>query len=555
MRFSVFLLVLLVALLTASISCPVTKIEVTPGEEVTLQITVKNEEDYERNIYLSYNAPEGFEGRFVYNGITVESLRLNASEEASVSFVLEIPENVEEGVYYVTVYGSGSRTILVDVKYPSTPLEVHPSISGVAIEAGDTVNIPVAITNELNSYYTVNLKCKAPQGWECKFYDGDTEVYSITLSPSGQTTLTLSIESDSSADVGLYTVTAFFNAQSVDVGVKITKSHKGENGKVEFKLVDKDGRGVDSAEIRIGNYTFFTSPEGEAVFEVPAGEYDILITKGGYYDKKIEDVEVKGGKTTDLGTIFMEKKAYYAEISVYNPTISAVIGERATFTFEIENRGYADDTYYMSVSGLPEGFYATFEENGLTTSEIFVKSGESKDVQLQIYVPPTAEPGSYNLTLKAEGRYKVSKNLTMKVVGMYRIYFEPEGGRYLIAAEVGSLKEFRGYIRNAGKGVTVTNINISAEVPQGWRYTISPSTIPAIEPYETEVVKISLQIPPDTIPSEYKVKIKIQGDQVHEEEEIRVVVKEKSYATLIGILIIVGTVGGLIFVFRRLGRR
>ncbi len=555
MRFSVFLLVLLVALLTASISCPVTKIEVTPGEEVTLQITVKNEEDYERNIYLSYNAPEGFEGRFVYNGITVESLRLNASEEASVSFVLEIPENVEEGVYCVTVYGSGSRTIQVDVKYPSTPLEVHPSISGVAIEAGDTVNIPVAITNELNSYYTVNLKCKAPQGWECKFYDGDTEVYSITLSPSGQTTLTLSIESDSSADVGLYTVTAFFNAQSVDVGVKITKSHKGENGKVEFKLVDKDGRGVDSAEIRIGNYTFFTSPEGEAVFEVPAGEYDILITKGGYYDKKIEDVEVKGGKTTDLGTIFMEKKAYYAEISVYNPTISAVIGERATFTFEIENRGYADDTYYMSVSGLPEGFYATFEENGLTTSEIFVKSGESKDVQLQIYVPPTAEPGSYNLTLKAEGRYKVSKNLTMKVVGMYRIYFEPEGGRYLIAAEVGSLKEFRGYIRNAGKGVTVTNINISAEVPQGWRYTISPSTIPAIEPYETEVVKISLQIPPDTIPSEYKVKIKIQGDQVHEEEEIRVVVKEKSYATLIGILIIVGTVGGLIFVFRRLGRR
>lgn len=555
MRFSVFLLVLLVALLTASISCPVTKIEVTPGEEVTLQITVKNDESEEWTIPLSYQAPEGFEGRFVYNGITVESLRLNASEEASVSFVLEIPENVEEGVYYVTVYGSGSRTILVDVKYPSTPLEVHPSISGVAIEAGDTVNIPVAITNELNSYYTVNLKCKAPQGWECKFYDGDTEVYSITLSPSGQTTLTLSIESDSSADVGLYTVTAFFNAQSVDVGVKITKSHKGENGKVEFKLVDKDGRGVDSAEIRIGNYTFFTSPEGEAVFEVPAGEYDILITKGGYYDKKIEDVEVKGGKTTDLGTIFMEKKAYYAEISVYNPTISAVIGERATFTFEIENRGYADDTYYMSVSGLPEGFYATFEENGLTTSEIFVKSGESKDVQLQIYVPPTAEPGSYNLTLKAEGRYKVSKNLTMKVVGMYRIYFEPEGGRYLIAAEVGSLKEFRGYIRNAGKGVTVTNINISAEVPQGWRYTISPSTIPAIEPYETEVVKISLQIPPDTIPSEYKVKIKIQGDQVHEEEEIRVVVKEKSYATLIGILIIVGTVGGLIFVFRRLGRR
>ena len=548
-------LLVLSLLLVASISCRVTRIEVTPGEEITLQLVIKNDENYERDISLSYWAPEGFEGKFTYNGITVESLHLNSSEEATVNFVLEVPEYIDEGRYYVTIYGSGSRTIQLDVRYPQTPLEIHPSLSGIAIEAGDTVNIPISITNELNSYYTVNLRCKAPDEWDCRFYDGDVELYSITIGPSQTTTLNLNVESDSSANVGYYSILAFFNDQSIEIGVKVTKSHRGENGRVEFKLVDKDGRGVDSARISIGNYTFFTSPEGEAVFEVPAGEYEILITKGGYYDKRIEDVEVKGGKTTDLGTIFMEKKAYYAEISVYNPRISAVIGERATFTFEIENRGYADDTYYMSVEGLPEGFYATFEEGGVTTSEIFVKSGETKNVQLNVYVPPTAEPGVYNLTLKAEGRYMASKNLSMKVVGMYRLYFEPEGGRYLIVAEAGGLKEFKGYVRNAGKGVTLTNLNVSVNVPQGWKCTVTPSTIPAIDPYETETVKISLQIPPDTIPSEYKVKIKIHGDQVQDEEEIRVVVREKSYATLIGVVVIVATVGGLVIALRKLGRR
>lgn len=32
-----------------------------------------------------------------------------------------------------------------------------------------------------------------------------------------------------------------------------------------------------------------------------------------------------GEQITDLGTIFLEKKAYYAEISVYSPIIMAVI--------------------------------------------------------------------------------------------------------------------------------------------------------------------------------------------------------------------------------------
>jgi len=36
---------------------------------------------------------------------------------------------------------------------------------------------------------------------------------------------------------------------------------------------------------------------------------------------------------------------------------------------------------------------------------------------------------------------------------------------------------------------------------------------------------------------------------------VRVVVKERSYATLIGFVVIVGAIGGLIFLLRKIGRR
>ncbi len=65
------------------------------------------------------------------------------------------------------------------------------------------------------------------------------------------------------------------------------------------------------ARIEVSGSEFFTSSEGEATIEVPQRIYKLKITKGGYYSKEIGDVEVKAGKTNDLGTITLEKKPYY----------------------------------------------------------------------------------------------------------------------------------------------------------------------------------------------------------------------------------------------------
>lgn len=95
-----------------------------------------------------------------------------------------------------------------------------------------------------------------------------------------------------------------------------------------------------------------------------------------------------------------------AQALLNDPKVSYVVGSNPTFKFRVENKGYADDTYKLDVIGLPENFYYKFktsQETSESISEIFIESGDSKDIYLEILTPPNAKIGSYNLTLLVMG--------------------------------------------------------------------------------------------------------------------------------------------------------
>ncbi len=561
--------ILAASLLIGSVESDVKGVNAVPGETISFNLIVTNDRSYERSFQLSYTAPEGFTGKFIYNEKEIEMLTLKANESKSIQFQLEIPSSAKEKEYYVWISAAGSLALKINVKMPEKPLEITPSITGVAIEAGDEATFPILITNKLNAEYKVDLSCKVPKNWSYRFIENGVEVYRIVLKPNEVRSLSLEVESDSSSDVKEYKVTPYFNKQFTELSVKITKTHKGENGKIRLKVVGKDGEAVDSALIVVssivsGGYgnietetRFSTSADGEVTAEVPQGTYKVTISKEGYYEKEIDEVQVKAGKTTDVGTITLDKKPYYAKLSVENPRISSVIGAgNPVFRFRIENKGFADDTYRLSVSGLPGNFYSKFKESVQSTegiSEVFVKSGDSKEVYLEILIPPNAAVGTYNLTLFVDGHYSMKRNLTLNLKGEYKIYFEAVRG-YLVTSEAGGMAEFRGFLRNVG-GVTLTNLNFSINAPSHWRVSVDPPSLPALESGDGVPVKIVAHIPADALPSEYKLKLSIKSDQINREEVFRVIVKEKSNASIIGGAIIVGAIASLFVIFRKFGRR
>jgi|GEM_PF-652927 uncharacterized membrane protein len=567
--FLVVISTLAAALLVGSVESDIKGVNAVPGETVSFNLVVTNDKSYERNIQLTYTAPEGFNGKFIYDGKEIEMLTLKANESKTVQFQLETPPNVKEKEYYVWVNAAGSIALKINVKMPENPLEITPSITGVAIEAGDTVTLPIQITNKLNAEYKVDLSCKVPENWSYKFTENGVEVYRIVLKPNEGRILNLEVESDSSSDVREYKVIPYFNKQHAELSVKITKTHKGENGKIKIKVVSKEGEAIGSALVSVIHISsweygsmaseadFYTSADGLVTAEVSPGTYTVTISKEGFYEKEIKDVEVRAGKTKDLGTVILDKKPYYAKLSVENPRISFVIGAgNPIFRFRIENRGFADDIYKLNVAGLPGNFYSKFKESLQSTegmSEVFVKSDEMKEVYLEILIPPNAEIGTYNLTLSVDGHYSAKKNLTLILKGEYKIFFEAIQG-YLVTGEAGETAEFTAILRNIG-GVTLTNLNLSVSAPSHWSVSVNPSILPALEAGDGVAVKVIAHIPPDALPSEYKLRLSIKSDQLNKEEEFRVIVKEKSYAGIIGGVIIVGAIIGLFVIFRKFGRR
>jgi len=556
------LLFLLSIYLTGSIESEVRSVTAVPGEEFDFDIKIVNNFDHFQTLSLSYYSPENFEGRFMLDSKEVKEIYLKSNESKDVVFHLEVPEKIEEGEYLIWVSAGNSQTIRVNIKKPENILSITPKLTGIKTEAGETVRIPISIENKINAKVDVKLSCDVPENWTYKFLSENTEVYGLLIESNEKIDVILEIETDSETEVGEYSIKSNFNEKALNTLIQITETHKGEKGKIKLKLIGKDGKAIDFAKLNaIGTSIneVYTSPEGEGILELEQGVYNIKIIKNGFYTKVIKDVEVKAGKTTDLGINLLERKLYFAEVVVNNPKLSHTIGsEKPVFKFRIENKGHMDDSYKL-VLDLPDKFYYRFKENpesSISVSEIFIKSGESKEIYLEIILPYDVQIGKYNFTLFVDGTFgNIKRNLTLDLEGEYSLKVKPLNGRYLISTEPGKISEFEILLENTGKGVSITNNVIETEKPTNWELIAEPWEIPEIQPGESKIILIKVLVPPDTIPSEYEIKIKVNCDQIGAEEEFRVIVKEKTYSPLVGILIISFSIFGLSMVLKKYGRR
>ncbi|MDI9645995.1 MAG: NEW3 domain-containing protein [Archaeoglobales archaeon] len=537
---------------SAALECKVTELNSAPGEEITIPIKITNTGEREESYYLSYYGD--IEGYFYYDGTRVNSIKLKANESATLNFVFKAPEKV--GTYYISLYADESVGITLNVNYPENSIEIIPKINSVVLDAGDAANIDITLKNKLSTRYEIILDCEIPEHWECHFYDGNYEIKKLTLSAGESRTIKASIETESSSRVGSYAIKLKFNDKTEEIDVLINRTHAGEKGEVRLTVVDKDGKGVASAKITVGNEIFYTSGDGEAVIEVLPGTYDLKIEKGGYYEKTIRDVKVKGGRTNNIGTVLLEKKAYYAEITV-SSRVSATIGEITSIPVKIKNSGYADDSYAIRVEGLPAEYTVNFKEGNLAVSEVFVESGSTKELYLEIYVPSTAEVSEIPLKIVAEGHFTAEADLVLKIVGTFKLYFEPENGKYTITTSQGEVVELKGSIKNSGVGTTLTNIRISVTLPNSdWELEdISPEIIPSLKPGESYPLTVKISIPADASPSEYKITIVVKADQVETTDRITFVVQEKGYSKFIGLGIIFASLIAVYFIVKKFGRR
>jgi len=561
LRSLLLLLALVLAALTGSLELSTSGISAIAGEELSIPLTVSNPYTFSLTMPLQYSAPAGFTGWFEYSGLRVNSLTLPPGESAQLVFHLKVPEGAEPGRYRISLRAFGSRWIELRVAEPEEFVVALPELRGVVMEAGDKVELEVELRSLVSTPLELEVSCTTPPGWRCSSFYGESEVYALVLRQGAGKKLRLVIESSPEADVGEYGVelvlASSFGRSSMPVGVRISRTHRGENGSVVLKLLDREALPVPSAEVLVeeSGEVYHTGQEGETVIELPPGRYTLRVSKPGYQARNLV-VEVRAGKRVQEEVV-LKRRAYYVELTAESPVVSRSLGAKPLFRLRLKNMGYLDDEYSLRVAGLPPSFYYRFkEEQGAEEglSVLYLRGGEERTLYLEVVPPVSAEPGEYRFTAIASGRWRAEENLTLRLRGEYRLAIEPAGG-YLSFASPGEAAELRAVLRNTGRGGTLTSVRLRAEVPEGWHAEAVPEEVPSLRPGEAIPVVFRLTLPADALPSEYMVKLRAEAEQSSAEAELRMVVRERGGAALAGALIILVTVAGLALLYRRLGRK
>jgi uncharacterized membrane protein len=441
---------------------------------------------------------------------------------------------------------------------------------GQVIEAGETATFTLTAAKGADAAGGDDMiklwteKFVGSRNWEMRFVDGKTEVNRVSIPSGGSKTITLEVETAADTPVGDYPVKVHIGDGSIWLYVTISKTHTGELGTLNILVTDKDGEKVKGATVEVyrGNERVafdrvMTTADGRISTGLPQDVYRLEISKPGYRSAEKKDVKVKCGITTDAGTVMLEKSSYAAETTVKSSLITTPAGKNPTFEMKLRNVGKAEDTYRLSTDGLPQGWYARYKESAAETSdisEILVPAGEEKTLFLEAIPPYGTKVGDYSFTAVIESSSDTyTEDLTAKISGSYEMRLSAD--RYRYEANMGETVEFDASVRNIGNAGALTGISFEVSAPQGWKATVTPSNITSLQPGESKKVNVKVVPPSSIVASEYKVTLKVVSDQGEQSDDFRVVVKEQSFAAILGLLLLVGIGGGVWYYFRKYQRR
>jgi uncharacterized membrane protein len=456
------------------------------------------------------------------------------------------------------------QVAFVSVSGEEEKVELKCDSPGQVVEAGDTASFSFTIKNNYDATKMFTLRYNAPDvpDWDIKFKDGEKEVYKVLLAKGGSKSLKLDVETTGDTKVGEYVINARVGGRSIRFYIYIAETHRGEKGTLELTIMDKEGNTIENALVsaykgdKLVDQAMTTS-EGKLSMELPKGTYKIKITKDGYKGKEVNDIKIRVKRTTDIGSLSIEKEIYFALVSVKTPLKGVMAGEHPNYEIKIKNIGSRDDTYRLTFQDLPEGWYARYKETAESTEEIagiFIGSGSEKALYLKIITPYDVEIGDYNFSsVILSSAWSHELDLVLKVRGSYDMGVYPE--RYRYEVKKGDTVSFDVLVANEGRGGSFSNIVAEASAPGGWDVIVEPGSISSLKPGDKGTFTLDVTPPGDIVASDYKLVLKIECDQLEQEEEFRITVKESSNIAIYGVLIILVVVVGLWYVYKKYGRR
>lgn len=243
-------------------------------------------------------------------------------------------------------------------------------------------------------------------------------------------------------------------------------------------------------------------------------------------------------------------------------------GESAQIPLTLSNTGFLNQSYDLRAE-TNSSLSVSYSFQDFNVSDVYIPEGEENSLTALVEVPETAELGRYDLRLVAESEdTELSESFQVEIRGaevekdisldVQESYTQTTAGETieipLTVRNGGSLS----YVRpGMDEGPVLENVQFDVSVPDGWNYELNPEGYSQIDSRGAERSVLTVEVPENAQTGDFFIEVSASSDETSTEEpvEIRANVREQNQMGIVGVALMVLSLGLLVFVYRKFGRR
>jgi uncharacterized membrane protein len=228
----------------------------------------------------------------------------------------------------------------------------------------------------------------------------------------------------------------------------------------------------------------------------------------------------------------------------------------ANFTFKaaLKNRT-ADKQLYALMANAPRGWDVTFKADFKPVTSVDIEANSAKDITIEIKPPEKVEAGKYKIPVgAATNETSATLDLEVAITGSYDMELTTPRGLLSAKITAGHDKKIELIVRNTGSS-ELTDIKFSSSAPLNWDVLFDPKSIDRLEPGKDAQVYATIKADNKAIAGDYVTNMEAKTPEASSKASFRISVKTPMIWGWVGILIILGAMGGVYYLFHKFGRR
>ena len=274
------------------------------------------------------------------------------------------------------------------------------------------------------------------------------------------------------------------------------------------------------------------------------------INKGTYRFELVAE----GKDSLPLVVQVTEQGTFKTELTTEQPNMEGHSDSSFQFTANLRNRT-AEKQLYSLTAGAPQGWDVQFQVDAKSVTSVSVEPNTTKDIDITVKPPEGVKQGSYKIPVKA-ATTSTSASIDFEVVitGTYDVELSTPTGLLSTDVTAGGERNLTLTVTNTGSA-DLRDLSLSANTPVDWEVTFEPKQITKLEAGKSAEVTATIKADEQAIAGDYVVNMKASSPEASSEASFRVAVKTSMLWGWLGVLIILGVIGGVYYLFRTYGRR